>query len=231
MSHPVDPHARWVLIFRWAVFLLAAFFVLRQLVIVGDYGHAGGPFRYLTIWALLLSFFSASRMLALTERRSDKTWPRLVMVAAVANGLTVLMYWRLWLQDPALVVAGDPLPLWVDYYLHGVGPLLQWIDVLFVYGGFRRPWRAIFPFLGVAVGYLLWVELFVAPMNDFPVGPVTDGLPYPFLNALELEGRLRFYGVTVATGLALLTLFAGLAWAVRRVQPASAVRSAASPER
>ena len=132
MSHPVDPHARWVLIFRWAVFLLAAFFVLRQLVIVGDYGHAGGPFRYLTIWALLLSFFSASRMLALTERRSDKTWPRLVMVTAVANGLTVLMYWRLWLQDPALVVAGDPLPLWVDYYLHGVGPLLQWIDVLFV---------------------------------------------------------------------------------------------------
>ncbi|MDU8942345.1 androgen-induced gene 1 family protein [Ovoidimarina sediminis] len=231
MSFPVDPRARWVLIYRWVVFLLAAGFMIRQLVVAADYGHAGGPFRYLTIWALVLSFVAASRMLALTEGRSEKTWSRLVMVAAVANGLTVLMYWRLWLQDPALVVAGDPLPLWVDYYLHGVGPVLQWIDVLFIYGGFRRPMRAVLPFLGVALGYLAWVELFVGPFNDFPVGPVTDGLPYPFLNALEPAARLQFYGVTVVTGLVILGLFAGLAWGIRQLQPTSAARSAESPDR
>ena len=230
MSFPVDPHARWVLLFRWGVFLLGAGFVLRQLVITADYGHAGGPFRFLTIWALLLSFFCASRMLALTERRSTRLWPRLVMVAAVANGLTVLMYWRLWLQDPALVNSGDPLPLWVDYYLHGVGPLLQWIDAIFIYGAFKRPLRAVVPFLGLTCAYLAWVEIFVHPMNEFPVGPVTEGLPYPFLNAMELPERLEFYGITATTGLVILGVLAAIAWAARRVQP-SAARRAASPER
>ncbi len=216
MSYPVDPHARWVLIYRWAVFLLAAGFALRQLVFAADYSDPGGPFRYLSIWALLLSFFCASRMLALTERRSARDWPQLVAVTAVLNALVVLVYWRLWLEDPALVNARGPLPWWLDYYLHGLGPLLQWIDALFIRGAFRRPLRAVPWLLGLTVLYLVWAEEFVGRFNDWPVGQVTDGLPYPFLNSMEFDERAVFYATTTATGLVFLAVFSGLAWGLRQ---------------
>ncbi|MEM0948345.1 MAG: hypothetical protein AAGK37_13120 [Pseudomonadota bacterium] len=216
MSYPVDPHARWVLVYRWIVFLLAAGFALRQLVFSADYSDPGGPFRYLTIWALMLSFFSASRMLALTERRSTRDWPELVAVTAVLNALVVLVYWRLWFEDPALVNSGGPLPWWLDYYLHGLGPLLQWIDALFIRGGFRRPLRAVPWLLGLTLLYVTWAEAFVGRFNDTPVGLVTDGLPYPFLNSMEFAERLMFYATTGATGLGFLALFSAVAWALRR---------------
>lgn len=222
MTFPVDPHARWVLVYRWIVFLLAAGFVLRQIVLAADYGEAGGPFRFLTIWALLLSFFSASRMLALSEKRSRRTWPNLVAVTAVANGLTVLIYWRLWLQDPALVNADGPLPWWLEYYLHGLGPLLQWIDALFLYGGFRRWWRSVPGLMLLTVAYVVWIEVFVQRFSDFPVGPVTDGLPYPFLNAMDLGARMQFYAVTAVTGLVMLAGFSAAAWGLRRVRSPAA---------
>ena len=231
MVWPVDPHARPVLIFRWMVFLLAAFFALRQLVFTGDYSDPGGPFRYLTIWGLLLTFFCASRMLAITERRSALEWPRLVMITAVVNGLVVFLYWRLWFQDPALVNAREPLPLWVSLYLHGIGAALQWLDAFLIYGAFRRPWRAVLPFLVLVAAYVAWAELYVGPMNEFPVGRVTEGLPYPFLNHMEFPERAGFYGQTAAMGLGLLAALSLVALALRRwVQPPSA-RSAASPER
>lgn len=227
---PADPHARPVILYRWAVFLLAAVFTLHQIVLDADYSDPGGPFRFLSIWALLLSFFCAGRMLALSERRSAAAWPRLVMLTAVVNALVVILYWRLWLQDPALVNSRGPLPWWLDLYLHGLGPLLQWIDALLLHGGFRRPLRAVAPLLVLTVLYVGWAELFVGPANDFPVGRVTEGLPYPFLNHMELPARLRFYVVTAASGLVLLAVFAGLAAARARLQsPPSS--SAARPER
>lgn len=216
MNALADPHSRPVLLFRWGVFLLAAFFCLRQLVFTADYSEPGGPFRYLTIWAMILNFLCASRMLALTERRSEWPWPRLVAVAAVVNGLVVFLYWRLWLQDPALVNAREPLPMWVSIYLHGIGAALQWIDALFLYGAFRRPMQAVLPFLALVLAYLGWAELFVGPFNELPVGQVTDGLPYPFLNNMELPKRLFFYGRTALMGLGLLAVLAGAAWVIRR---------------
>ena len=231
MSFPVDPHARPVLIFRWAVFLLAAAFTLRQLVFTADYSDPGGPFRYLTIWALLLSFFCASRMLALTEWRSDLAWPRLVAVTAIVNGLVVFLYWRLWFQDPALVNAGEPLPMWVSLYLHGIGAALQWFDALVIYGAFRRPLRAVLPFVAFVVAYIAWVELFVGPMNTLPRGLETSGLPYPFLNDLTPSDRALFYGQTAAMGLGLLGILALLARVLGRWRQPSSASSAASPDR
>jgi hypothetical protein len=58
-----------VRIFRWIVFLLAAGYCLRTLAF-SSFEHFAGPFRYLTIWALFMSFFAASRMMALVEGRS-----------------------------------------------------------------------------------------------------------------------------------------------------------------
>lgn len=228
----IDPQAPVVLLWRWAVFLIAAGYCIYQLVIAGDYGPAGGPFRFLTIWALLLSFFAASRMLAVSEGRSERDWSDLVLVAAVANALVVLLYWRLWFEDPALVQTGGP-PAWhQDYYLHLVGPVLQWIDALFVFGGIRRIWRGALWLVLAMAAYVAWIELFVQRFNDFPYGRMASGLPYPFLNDLDLPGRVSFYGTTAATALVLVVVFGAVAAGIRRRAAAqSSARSARSPAR
>lgn len=210
-----DPHSRGVLIWRWTVFLLAAGYCLYQLVISADYDPPGGPFRFLTIWALVMSFWAASRMLAITERRTRKSWSTWVAVTAVANALVVLLYWRLWFEDPALVQSRGPIVWHQEYYLHALGPLLQWIDAFFVHGGIRRIWRAAIGLGALIVGYIAWIELWVSPLNDFPYGSRATGFPYPFLNDLTFEGRLDFYVTTATTGFLLLGVFGGLAWMVR----------------
>ena len=211
-----DQHSQAIRVFRWAIFLIAAFYVLRQFIFTADYSGAGGPFRYLTHWGLLLTFFTASRMLAVTEHRSTRDWGVLVGVTAVTNALVVFLYWRLFLIDPALVNNGAPT-WWVEYYIHLLGPLLQWIDAIFIFGAFRHFWKALAGLVVVVLGYIAWIELFVGPTNDLPQGSVTNGLPYPLLNNMVLDDRIGFYATTSATVLVFLVVFWGLCVAARKV--------------
>lgn len=215
MSQP-DIHSRPILYYRWAVFLLAAGYAVYNILFNGWTG-AGGPFRYLTIWALLLSFFAASRMLARTEHRTERTHEVTAMCAAVLNGMVALLYWRLFLIDPALVNGGGPIIWWQEYYLHALGPALQIIDALFIGRVFRRPWRAALPLTGIIAAYIAWSELFVQRFNPKPEGSVTSGLPYPFLNDMQLAERAGFYGTNLAVALVMLAALAALCWGVRRV--------------
>jgi len=91
--------SRPVLYYRWFVFLLAAGYCLRT-IFLSSYEEVGGPFRYLTIWALFGSFFVASRLLALTEGRSNKRWDGVVSMVAVLNAMVVFLFWRLYFADP-----------------------------------------------------------------------------------------------------------------------------------
>ena len=212
----MNPHARPVLIYRWIVFGAAAFYSVYMLS-TSPYGPPGGPFRFLTIWALLLSFFCASRVLAFSERRTTRRWDPLLAATAVLNAMVVFLYWRLFLADPNSVTRNGELSVWWrEYYLHGAGPLLMWIDALFINRPFRRFLPSAAVLLGIALSYFLWAELFVRPLNDAPVGSVTTGLPYPFLNALELGERVQFYAVNSALAVGVLGLFFALAWAVTR---------------
>jgi len=171
-------------IFRWVVFLLAGFYVLRTLIL-GDFGPSGGPFRYLTIWALF-----------------------------------VFLYWRLYLADPASVTSDGELgQFYLEMYLHGLGPALQVIDRLFVHRSVR-PVAGCTWLVGVIAVYLAWAELFVGPMNASPVGTVTSGLPYPFLNNLEFADRMMFFGTNLCIGIGLLLMYTGIAWLMRRSFPA-----------
>ncbi|MEM9710389.1 MAG: hypothetical protein AAF871_16565 [Pseudomonadota bacterium] len=222
----IDPHRPLVVVWRWVVFLVAAGYCLYQLMVIGDYEPPGGPFRFLTIWALVMSFWSASRMLAISEKRTQASWSAWVAVTAVVNALVVLLYWRLWLEDPALVQS-QGTPAWhQEYYLHAVGPLLQWIDALFVYGAIRRIWQPALGLLAVIVAYIAWIELFVSPFNRFPYGSVTNGFPYPFLNSLTFDGRLDFYITTAITGFVFLGLFWGASVALRWLRRPTAPRPA-----
>ncbi len=203
----MDIHARPVMAFRWVTFLLAGGYCLYQ-VMSADYSAPGGPFRFLTIWALFLSFYSASRMLALSERRITRNHHRTAMVAAVVNVMVVFLYWRLFFTDPALVNTQGPIPWHQQYYLHLVGPTLQVFDALFIARVFRRPLRAVPPLVGLIAAYLIWAEGFVAPQNAAPLGTVTSGLPYPFLNSMEWMERLAFYGTNIVMAVLLLFGFA-----------------------
>ncbi len=206
-----------VAVYRWAVFLLAGFYLVWMVLIDADYSRVGGPFRFLTIWSLLLSFFVASRMMALVEHRSDNDWPALVAVTAVLNFMVVFLYWRLFLADPDSVTgAGGPPEAWVQYYIHGLGPALQWGDKLFIHRRVRDFRRALSLLLVIVAAYILWVELLVRPLNDRPLGEVTSGLPYPFLNDLVFAGRAAFYGQTGVSAVLVLLLVFWLARLVRR---------------
>ncbi|MEM9438738.1 MAG: hypothetical protein AAGA15_17045, partial [Pseudomonadota bacterium] len=183
----------------------------------GPYDAAGGPFRYLTIWALLLSFFCASRVLAYSEKRSERRWDALIAATAVINLMVVFLYWRLYFNDPNSVTRNGELGVWwKEYYLHLAGPLLMWIDALFINRPFRRFVPAALILVGFALAYFLWAELVVAPLNDRPLGSVTTGLPYPFLNSLELSERVVFYATNSGVALVALAVFFALGRGVRR---------------
>ncbi|SLN34512.1 androgen-induced gene 1 family protein [Pseudooctadecabacter jejudonensis] len=211
--------ARGVLIFRWAVFLLAAGYCIRT-IFFGSYEGFGGPFRYLTIWALFLSFFAASRMLALSEGRSTRRWDAFVSMTAVINAMVLILYWRLYFADPTSVTRDGQLgDLWLELYLHGVGPVLQWIDATFIHRAFRRVGQSLLLLIGVIFAYVVWAEGVVGPMNDTPIGAVTSGLPYPFLNDLDLAGRAIFYGANLAVAVVVLLVFVAISFVVRRLFP------------
>ena len=209
-----------ILIYRWIVFLLAAGYCLRM-VFFSEYEQFGGPFRFLTVWALFASFFCASRMVARMEGRTDRRWDGLVGATSVLNAMVVFLYWRLFFADPASVTSDGELgEFYLEVYLHGLGPLLQWIDATFIHRSFRRIWASLAWLCGIIAIYVMWIELAVQRLATEPMGSVTSGLSYPFLNDLEFPARANFYGLNFATAAVLLLVFAGIAWLVRRFLPA-----------
>lgn len=196
-----------VIAYRAAVFALAAFYsVDRALAETWTMADFGWQFRYLTNWALTMSLISAGLMLTRRYGRRDGRGAVFASVTAVINMIVVVSYWRLYFQDPALVNGENAPVAYREYYLHLVGPLLQWVDVLLLKRGFRRI-GATALWLGVLVlAYVVWAELVVQPLNDGPVGSVTTGLPYPFLNDMRFPARLGFYAATWGSGLVFILL-------------------------
>ncbi len=220
---------RPVLVYRWIVFLMAGGYCLYQ-VVFGDYSNAFGPFRFLTIWALFLSFYSASRMLALSEQRITRRHEVTAMCASVLNVMVVYLYWQLYFTDPSFVNGGRA-PVWhQEYYLHLLGPLLQICDALFIGRVFRRVWRGVLPLVAVIGAYVAWSELVLQNLSEKPLGKVTSGLPYPFLNDLDWLGRMTFYGANAGVAIGLLAVFGVVGLLLYRSLP-SADSSATSPSR
>ncbi len=203
-------------LYRWIVFLAAAGYLANS-VLTSNW-DPGGPFRYLTIWALVLSLFVAARVLMISYNRSNRRFDALVSATAVVNAMVVFLYWRLYFADPTSVTNDGELgAFWLEIYMHGLGPLLMWIDAIFINRVFRRIWSGALVLIGIVLAYVACAELFVQRFNDSPVGSVTTGLPYPFLNNLEFAGRSVFYGTNVVVALILLFAFGAVAWVVRRL--------------
>jgi len=187
------------------------------MLIFGGWDEIGGPFRFLTVWALFFSLFAFSRMMAIEEGRSARRWDGFVCMTAVINTMVVFLYWRLFFADPTSVTPDGELAAWhLEIYLHLLGPLLQVIDTIFIHRSYRRLGAAFAWLFGAIGAYVLWAELVVQTFNTTPAGAVTSGLPYPFLNNLEFADRAVFYGSNFAVGVVILLIYAGIAWGFRR---------------
>jgi hypothetical protein len=120
--------------------------------------------------------------------------------------VVVIQYWRLYFIDPLLVGSGE-IPWHQQYYLHLAGPALLWIDAFFILGAFQKLKKILFFIAVFSVSYPTWMELILRPINSIPIGTVTNGLPYPFLNDMLIIDRIVFYTVSII--LNFLLIFAG----------------------
>ena len=101
--------------------------------------------------------------------------------------------------------------------MHLIGPVLMWIDALFINRVFQKLKKTILWLTTMITTYIVWIEFVVRPLNDSPVGKVTNGLPYPFLNDLFLFDRLLFYAVNFIVAMIFLALFSTIARIFRSV--------------
>ena len=115
----------------------------------------------------------------------------------IFNMVVVFLYWKLLFEDPRNLSAYSGAAWYMEYYLHGLGPALMWIDAFFILGAFRKVISTIWVMLLYFFGYTVWIELFVAKFNAYPVGSEANGLPYPFLSNMTDDARMTFYATTL----------------------------------
>ncbi len=213
--------------YRWFVFLITLGYFFYQFAAT-DLAVFGWQFRFLTNWALAASTVSAFFMLRLAMGWSDQRHEVWASVTLVVNATVVLMYWKIYLEDPSLFYGdGNPIIWYQEYFLHGLGPLLQAIDALFILGVFQKMRQTALGVFAVPITYIAWIELVLRPVNETPVGSVTTGLPYLFLNNMELPARANFYITTTITMLVLMLIAWGLSALLRRLRlsPSAAPQS------
>ncbi len=197
----------WAIFYRLAVFGLALGFWLYY---VGRHPFdATGGWRYLTNWGhsfnlLALSWALASHKIPMLQARNP------VLPTALTMGtIVVILYWSLYIMDPALVNGANPLPWYSEWYMHLGSTVTVYIEAFVLNKSPTTPRRALVPLACVATCYILWVELVVPNYNNRPCGLTTDvcGYPYPFLNDLSVTSR---YGLYVAAFTAMVFLCAGI---------------------
>ena len=205
---------KYTIIYRAIVLALAIGFWINQFFIA-DMDRFGIQFRFLTIWTITFNMIVAAQMLRLSLGKTVVRLDAFVGLVIVMNMAVVVQYWRLMLIDPTLVQSNGPLPWYREYYLHAVGPFLMWIDAFFILGAFRRVQGTCFWAILIGLLYPIWIEVFVRPMNTLPAGTITNGLPYPFLNDLELGGRMIFYSISAGVNCIFIAVGVGLARVIK----------------
>ena len=154
-------------------------------------------------------------MLSLSRKGLPPAHDALVSSVAVLNAMVMFLYWKLYFIDPSLVNGNGPIVWHQEYYLHLCGPLLMIIDALFLNRAFQNILRGVLMTTMICIAYIIWSEAIVGPFNIEPIGSVTSGLPYPFLNDMVFMERALFYATTTATG---VMMYAGF-WLFSKLLP------------
>jgi len=201
-----------VVYFRGSCFTLALLYWFYQFY-EANYNGFGIQFRYLTIWGLTGNLIVTGLLFRQTLAKQKEKYFAAVSAVCVLNVLVVFLYWRLYFIDPKLVNYSGNIVWFQEYYLHLLGPLLLFVDSLLVNRSFRQFKLGIIQALLLSFSYVLWTEFVTGPLNNVPVGSMTAGLPYPFLNDMVLSDRLEFYAISILTGVFFYFLF----WLIDRV--------------
>lgn len=202
--------------YRILVALIAVFFFVEPLLT--DPPNFIFRSKFLTLWGFYGSFLVALLMLARSYNLTAKRFDGFVSMVIVLNILVVFLYWRLYFEDPALVNANGPIVWWREYYLHLTAEILMWIDAFFFFGAWKKIKSGLAWLAGIIISYVALIELYIKPRNTFPSGTVTEGLPYPFLNNMELSERFVFYGTTAGTAAVMAALTVGVAFILSRLR-------------
>ena len=205
----------WVKIFRSGVLALAIFFFFLPLF-EGAFISFFTRGRYLTNWSLYCSLIAAAVMWARSFGWGVRRYDGFIGATIVLNILVVFLYWKLYFEDPALVNDDGPLVWWKEYYLHLGLQILMWLDAFLIFGAYQKIRPTILWLLGFIAAYVILLEVIVHPLSSSPIGSVTNGLPYPFLNDMVLNERFLFYGTTVLTAFIFLGLTLGLQLFINR---------------
>ena len=72
------------------------------------------------------------------------------------------------------------------------GPALLFFDAFILKKAFSDIYRITSFAFSINFGYFGWLEIFVQPNGDFPVGKITAGLLYPFMIDMPFEHQLIF---------------------------------------
>ncbi|MBT6175621.1 MAG: hypothetical protein HOI23_00140 [Deltaproteobacteria bacterium] len=185
---------RWSITYRLFAFTLALGFWSYH---VGQHPFdATGGWRYLTNWG------HSFNLLALTWALASHWMPRLriqnpiLPVALTLGTIVVILYWSLYLIDPAMVNdKGSPMPWYSEWYMHLGSTVSVYIEAFILN---KKPRNQLMPVgtLAVVAGlYITWVDRVVPLYNTQPCGIKTSvcGYPYPFLNDLTVQSRFALY--------------------------------------
>ena len=88
----------------------------------------------------------------------------------------------------------------------------MWIDAFLILGVFSRLKPVFYAAIILGIAYSAWAELVLHPLNAKPIGTVTAGLPYPFLNNMEFGTRMVFYGFSTIANF----VFILIAWSIAK---------------
>ncbi len=204
-----------LVLFRVTCLAFSFFFVVDMFFLSGSKffieAGFGKQYRYFTLWSLLANFMAVLFLnLSLRFTFFDQTKP-FIAISSMMGLFTIILYWGLFFIDPNLVnYADERLDFFREIYLHFVGPALLFFDAFILKKAFTH-FKKIIPYAFIInFGYFGWLELFVEPNSDFPVGKITAGLPYPFMNDMLLEHRLIFMVICFLCGASLIWIFTKL---------------------
>jgi hypothetical protein len=206
-------NSNFILRYRFVCLLLSVGYFIYQFTGT-NYENFGIQFRYLTIWGLTGAMVSSYLLYRSKLNNLPETYHAFISAIAVLNAMVVFLYWKLYFIDPSLVNYSGSIVWFQEYYLHALGPLLIIFDALFFNKSFSQIKKGALTIVGICLFYVVWTEALTAPFNATPVGSVTKGFPYPFLNNMTFSERLGFYATTTLTGLG----FYFLGWLLTKIK-------------
>lgn len=156
----------------------------------------GGQMQFLTIIALFLT--SLTLFLNQFTAWNNLTYDLLCLSTTVETVVTVY-YWTLFHYNRGLLYPKnmDPIPFFVDIFLHFLPALALWMELLTTVKLHRVSRKHIYIIALFSICYMFWAE-YCFTKNGYYV--------YPILSMLDMPGKIALTCATIFVGLIIYVL-------------------------